>query len=333
MKKLFALMLAALMIVSLAACGSAPTATEAPPAATEAAAKAPAEEAKKVIGINIGNPQYETFQIVERSLTDACKAHGWDYIVTYGTNEQIIENYKVLLAQNVDAIACFGVNADTGSAATELAAAEGVPVVSIDVQYNGAYYFGANNQRAGEVTGEALAEHIKSKFNGEVDMIVHFYTESNGPEVLKRNTGAQDAIEAALGRTFTDDELFWFDVQDDTLAKQNAIDFLSAHPDMDNLVFITCSDAWGPSIESAIEMMDRVDDVLMGTQNESNYTIDNFLLPEENSWVCSSAYYFDRYGDYVMNIIEDLFNGKEVPELSFMDHEAITRENAAEFKK
>ena len=90
MKKIIALVLAAMMVLSLAACGAkteAPAATQAPaaPAATEAPA-APAENtgAGKSVGIAMPTQSYERWIKDGGNMKAQLEAKGFNVILQYG---------------------------------------------------------------------------------------------------------------------------------------------------------------------------------------------------------------------------------------------------------
>jgi ABC-type sugar transport system substrate-binding protein len=73
-----------------------------------------------------------------------------------------------MLLQGADLIVDFNVNAEIGGSLVDYCGERGVPVIGIDVKYVGVdgeegWFFGANNQQAGEVAGEGLAKAIKEK--------------------------------------------------------------------------------------------------------------------------------------------------------------------------
>ena len=43
------------------------------------------------------------------------------------------------------------------------------------------------------------------------------------------------------------------------------------------------------------------------------------------------AFFFNKYGDYLIPAMIDKLNGKDIGDAIYVDHEVITRENAEEY--
>lgn len=149
-----------------------------------------AEEAR-TIGVIIGAPEAPFFKIVEDGIAAACQELGWETMVTYGKNEKVMEHGRLFISQEVDAIINFGVTTNTGEQLVEEATAAGIPVVDVDVDCGG-YFFGANNELAGAVLGDALADYLEENVPNHADLsmkAVMFWSGNEGEVVRMRLTG------------------------------------------------------------------------------------------------------------------------------------------------
>jgi len=140
--KVLSLLLLAVMVISLAACGATeePAATQAPaqPAATEASAEPTAPQVTQtgyVIGLAVHeNPAESSFWgVVETGAKDAAKAMGVE-LKSGGSNDpavqaQLIETY---VADGVDGIIVSLANPDAMKDAVLKATSAGIPVITIN---------------------------------------------------------------------------------------------------------------------------------------------------------------------------------------------------------
>ena len=140
MKKILAILLALVMILSLAACGSTETATpakeEETTETTPAEEEAPAEETpaddKITIGYVIAGP--DDYYNVSAEVVKLCgEQNGWEVVVLNSeyTPEKEISNFEYLIAMEVDGIMCIAANSESVQTAANLAAEAGIPTVFV----------------------------------------------------------------------------------------------------------------------------------------------------------------------------------------------------------
>lgn len=318
MKKVLALVLMAILLVG---------------------ATAYAEEGEKTIGIIIGVPEVPFFGVVENSIKERCDANGWNYLIGYGTNEKILESGRMFIAQEVDAIVNFGVTTNTGETLVEEATAVGIPVIDVDVACGG-YYFGANNEQAGAVLGEALADYIEQIENYEdlTMKAVMFWGGREGEDVRKRMTGVIKGLNErgitniSEDNNYENDTVIWQNVTDESQTKDYAKNQLSAlEGDTDLIILVGISDYYGPYMTAAVDECGLDNSrVLIVTHNESETFAEN-LKDEDTPWIASTAYLPQEYGNYIEGMLKTLFAGEELAEKTLMSHVALTRENINDY--
>lgn len=297
-------------------------------------------EDKRTIGIIIGAPDAPFFKLVEDGLVANCDANGWDYLIGYGQNEKILEHGRLFISQEVDAIVNFGCTTNTGETLVEEAALAGIPVVDVDVDCGG-YYFGANNELAGAVLGEALADYLEGTEGlAEKNMkAVMFWSGNEGEAVRKRLTGVIKGLNErgitniSMDNDYNNDTIVWQNVLDNSQVKELSKNQISALADStDLLLLIMVSDFYASSAVAAVEECGlNKDKVLIVSHNESDAFAENLKDPE-TPWIASTAYLPQEYGNYIVNkILLPVFNGEEVEHLTLMDHVAITVANINDF--
>lgn len=292
-------------------------------------------EEEKTVGVIIGVPEVPFFAQVEKGIKEQCEANGWKCLLGYGTNEKVLESGRMFIAQEVDAIVNFGVTTNTGATLIEEAGAVGIPVIDVDVDCGG-YYFGANNEQAGAVLGEVLADHLESVEGiAEKSMkAVCFWGGREGEDVRKRLTGVIKGLNErgitniSEENNYENDTVVWQIVVDESQTKDYTKNQLSALADTtDLIVLIGVSDFYGPYMTAAIEEcgLDK-SRVLVVTHNESETFADN-LKDENTPWIASTAYLPQEYGTYIAGMLKTLFEGGDLARQTLMSHVALTREN------
>ena len=200
-----------------------------------------------IIGFNNGSTTVDFLRLVGESMVREAENYGVKLLVAESNfdPEKILPNVDNMLLHGADIIVDFNVNAEIGGSLVDYCGERGVPVIGIDVAYTGvngeqAWFFGANNQMAGYVAGQGLAEKIKADWDGEIEQALFFHNSENGPVVRLRMSGMLDAMRDE-GIEISDDMVEWIEMggggSDTTLvANQKMTDWLTAHPDLSKIV-------------------------------------------------------------------------------------------------
>jgi ribose transport system substrate-binding protein len=172
-----------------------------------------------IIGFNNGSTTVDFLRQVGESMQRAADKAGVKLLVAESNfdAEKILPNVDNLVLQGAQIIVDFNVNAQIGGSLVDYLAPKNIKVIGIDVAYTGAkgdqaWFFGANNQQAGEVAGAGLAKAIKDKWGGQVDALVLFFNSENGDLVKKRLTGMADGMKAA-GIALADSKIILIDMR------------------------------------------------------------------------------------------------------------------------
>ncbi|MDC7124755.1 MAG: sugar ABC transporter substrate-binding protein [Spirochaetales bacterium] len=295
-----------------------------------------------IIGFNNGSTTVDFLRIVGESMERAAKENGVKLLVAESNFEveKILPNVDNMLVQGADIIVDFNVNAEVGGSLVDYCGQQGVPVIGIDVEYvspsgEKAWFFGADNQRAGEVAGTGLAVAINEDWNGEIDKLLLFWNSENGPLVKKRLSGMYDGIRNA-GISLSEDNVEYINVtggSDTTLAANNKMtDWLTAHPDLHRIAVGAVNCETGHGVFSAVQTTDRDGDVLLATNNNSGQTLAAFEQGQ-NCWLGGVAYYPNRYGDYIIPLCIKILNGENPSKIQTMEHEFLTRDDVDKIKQ
>jgi ribose transport system substrate-binding protein len=335
-KKLLAVLLAGLMAGSLFAGGGRQQ-------TQTGGYKFPVIEKKDVvIGFNNGSTTVDFLRLVGDSMVRAAAANGVKILVAESAfdTERIIHNVDNLLLRGANIIVDFNVNAEVGGSLVDYCGQRGVPVIGVDVMYTGArgdegWFFGADNQMAGETAGRGLAQAVKAKWGGQIDYLLLFFNSENGDLVKKRLSGIYDGL-LKEGISVDQRNVAFIDMggggSDTTLAgNEKMTNWLTAHPNLRRIGVGTVNCETGQGVFSAVQTANRDSQVLIVTNNNSNQTLAAFQLGD-NAWVGGSAFFPNRYGEYIVPLCIDILAGKNPGKIQTVKHEFLGRNNIREIR-
>jgi ribose transport system substrate-binding protein len=293
------------------------------------------EETEKTykLGFNNYSDSHEFCYKVHEGIKNACDEYGVELLYAEGMMDaqKVVNNVDTFLLQGVDVIFEFNWMPEVGKQITETAKAQGVAMISGDVEYEGAYYFGVNNYGAGVVLGEFLGEEIENRWQGEVDSIVIVYYEAGGDALKQRMGGIVDGLKKKYP-DFPEDKIKWFDNNGDAMRAQTiAMDYLTAHPDDSRIIFAANNDEGGVGTLAAVETANRQDDVLIVSHGADTPFRENIRAGKGDVWIGSVLYGPERYGSYLIPMVVDIIDGKDVPDKVHLEHLVITQNNIDEY--
>lgn len=347
MKKLFFLMVAFLLVFALIAAGCTGTDTGATAsvstepseaASTEAASsEAATESADSII---IGYNAYGDAVDFSKNLTAGLEAEAAKIGATVlkadtgGDPVVALSNAKTFITQGADIIIDSSWVVSACESVAKECEANDVPCIISDiyVDVDSAYYMGVDNEQVGLVTGEAVADYAEANWDGQVDQIVISYVEAFGEGVKPRVSGVPVAVRAA-GIDLPEENVTWVDPgsSDATVAgKQQATDFLTAHPDDKHIVFVGANDQMAAGLLAGVETSNRSDDCIVVSVG-CDSTAQANLHSTDNVWLGSTAFFPEKYGEILVNMAQDILAGNQIDKEQFVENVFITRDNIDQY--
>lgn len=328
---------------------SAEASTEATTEASEEASEPAADgDATCVIGLNAGTESNQFHSDVNNSIKNVAAENGVE--VLYAVSEfdagQIIPKVESLLQQGANVIVDFNVNGQVGGNLIDVVKeAGGKGVIGVDVEYisasgEKAWFMGANNQVAGELCGQAIADYALENKDGKVEYLVLFYNSENGDEVKKRMSGAIDGLKSK-GIEVPEENIEYIDLggggSETTIQGRDKMTaWLTAHPDAHSVGVVAVNDETTTGALAAAETLGRQEDCIFASHNVSQVYIDAALSGDlYEGYTGSVAYYPERYGEYIVPLAMDIASGKNTnPEEKItVDHVFITPDQVEEYSK
>ncbi len=340
MKKRIALLLAVAMLAGITACGTKERgeAPKAPAQEQGEQEEAPEDSGKPIsLAFNDRN-RTEPFHIsLYEGLKAAVEAKGWGYqeAINDGDTMKHLQGNESFITKEVDIIVDFTCLPETGEVCAEAAAEAGIPFITVDVDYGeNAYFFGVDGYDAGTKLGQGAVPILKERF-GQVDWIVLLSVASLHPSLQRRLDGVIDAVEAEFGE-IDDAHLVVMDCTDDVKTATYTRDFLNAHPDDSNILFIGTNDDRGYACNGQINALGRVDDCALVSFNGDPAAREDLKAQADeetaSAWIASIAFNPHKYGDQIVAYAEEILAGK-AEKTKNCETTVLTRDNIHDYLK
>lgn len=291
-------------------------------------------EEELYIGYSNMQLQEDFFITVSNGLKAAAEANSVKFEETIANRDAVLmaQNIETFLLKEVDLVIDFNVLAETGAQMAARCAEEGVPMISIDCLYDGAYFFGVDNYGAGVALGEGTVEFVEEKLDGKVNWIVSLWDSQSGDTIKARCDGVVDVIAEKYG--VAEENIVWIDsLADDVKTGTMTRDWLNSHPDATNIVFVGQNDDRGYAINNVVEKEGRVEDCIIVSHNADPASIENLQahMDGDTAWVASASYNSHLYGEQVMDMALRILAGEEVPQSEYTKVTTVSYKNVAEY--
>lgn len=274
------------------------------------------------------------FITVSNGLKEAAKANGVKFEETIANRDAVLmaQNIEAFLLKDVDLVIDFNVLAETGTEMATRCAEAGVPMISIDCLYDGAYFFGVDNYGAGVALGEGTCEFVDERFGGEIEYIVSLWDSQSGDTIKARCQGVVDVLAEKYG--VDAEHQVWIDsLADDVKTGTMTRDWLNSHPDAKNIVFVGQNDDRGYAINNVVEKEGRADDCIIVSHNADPASVENLQahLDGSTAWVATASYNSHLYGEQVMDMALRILKGEEVAQSEYTRVTTVSYKNVEEY--
>lgn len=241
-----------------------------------------------------------------------------------------VRNMEFLMTMDVDGVVQFNVDESVAPVIMSMADEAGIPVIAIDIPHPGATFFGADNQYAGELAGEFMAQRAIERWDGQIDALLLIDQMASGDLPRRRIFGAIDGIRNVMGE-FDEDRVFVVEgLQDPATAQRVTADFLSANPDLEHILILPLQmDAW-LGAKAAVEIAGREEHVMLMAQNEDFFVEHARNFPEEDFLIGAVCFFLTRYGYWIAPAMRSILDGNPAPDFVYVDHVVVHRGNIDE---
>ena len=274
------------------------------------------------------------FITVSNGLHAAAEANNIKFEETIANRDAVLmaQNIESFLMKEVDLLIDFNVLPETGAEMAIRCAEAGIPMISIDALYEGAYFFGVDNYGAGVALGEGTVEFVEEKLGGKVNYIVTLWDSQAGEAVKDRCDGVVDIIAEKYGVAV--ENQIWLDcMADDVKTSAMTRDWLNSHPDATNILFIGQNDDRGYAINNIVESEGRVDDCIIVSHNADPASVENLQahLDGSTAWVATASYNSHLYGEQVIDMALRILAGEEVAQSEYTKVTTVSYKTVEEY--
>lgn len=240
-----------------------------------------------------------------------------------------LKNARKLAACGVDLVLDFQTHTRVAPAISAIFREAGLPLVAIEVPHPDAFFYGADNYRAGALAGRVLGQWAKQHWNGQVDQILLLGVETIGSVPQLRLSGARAGIRKILVHvpetSFAVVEAKW-----DFLRAFEAVRKHLRHVPPFKTLITGINDMIVLGGLRAFEEAGRSQDcvaVSMGGIPEAR----SELTREGTRLIGSVGFFPELYGADIIRIALDILEHREVPPAVYARHELLTARNVSNF--
>jgi ribose transport system substrate-binding protein len=236
------------------------------------------------------------------------------------------KNFKT---QGVDGYLNFQVFQDASKRIC--AAGPSVPVISIDIHQKPCErsFMGANNLYAGYISGRAVGQYFKRRFNCEYDAFVSLESTAAGVVNEQRMGGYRRGFTGVCGKIHDLRKVDGADRIDP--ARTKFADTLTALPGRKRIIVVSINDDGIEGALAAARTAGRKNDLYVSGQGADPSAWCE--IKNNKQWIADSAYFPERYGEIGVPYLIRLIKGRKVPTELFVPHTVITGANITKFYK
>lgn len=264
---------------------------------------------------------------VTESLADAAEEANVDLVILNNkeSRKEALHNADIFVREKVDLVIEFQLHAEIAPLLVSRYANARIPMISIDVPHPGAYYYGADNYKAGRMGGVHLGRWAAHNWQGQIDEILLLGTVVAGPVIEARTSGMLEGIHRVLPH-ITEKPVYRYDTRvqfDRTLEtvrkhlrrRQSQHILVGAGNDMTALAALQAFRDYGMEQNCAIIGQDGVADARQE------------LRRPQTRLIGTVGYFPESYGKNLIRIALEILHKQMVPLATFTHHELITPEN------
>jgi ribose transport system substrate-binding protein len=202
-----------------------------------------------------------------------------------------------------------------------------VPTIAIDIHQAPCenVFMGANNHRAGEITGVAVGEAMQAENDCAYDLVVTLESPQVGTVNEERTMGMLDGFSSICGAIPSDmlNRLGVGGTTDQALDQVTSL--LPTIPSGGIIIILSLNDDMALGALAAARTAGRQTELRIGAQGADPSAWKEIACTPE--WLADAAYFPERYGLTLVPAMIDLLNGEEVPPVLYTPHEAVNKDN------
>ena len=265
---------------------------------------------------------------VTESLRAAAMSAGIELLVLDNqyNGEIARQNAEEFIKQRVDLVIEFQTDRYVAPIIANRLAANGIPLIAVDIPHPNAVFFGVDNYRAGLEAGELLGAYAQKFWGGQVDLVVGLDLAKAGTLVQSRITGAFEGIRAKIGN-LQDKHLIRVDgtgLEEESYKAMHTV--LMKHRKAKHILVAPSNDtsALG-ALHAAREL--RRDRNLAILSHDCIPAVMEEMKQEKSPLIGSISHEVATYGPRLVQLGLAVLNGEGVPPYNYVEHRLVSRFN------
>ena len=200
-----------------------------------------------------------------------------------------------------------------------------IPIIAMEIPHPGAFYYGANNYRAGVIGGKALAQACLSRWSGKVDQVLLLAQPVAGALPQARLDGTVAMLRELLPK-FSTGLVRVVDGKGRFEASLNAVRRCLRFNSSERVLVsgvndLSCLGALRAFSEAGLEE----NCIIVGQNAVIEARIE--LRQPGTPYVGTVGYFPEQYGELVITLALDILQDRKPPHSTFVRHQLITKEN------
>ena len=205
----------------------------------------------------------------------------------------------------------------------------GIPVISIDYPVPGSVYIGVDNYEAGLIAGRWLGDYTVEKWAGNVDLVIIVYSPLEGEFIGQLFQGIEKGLKSRI--EVPEEKIVRVDGEGRTdQTAQVMKSALSRFPDANRILIGVGNDACAAGALTALKDAGKTGEAVIIGQGMQE-TLRKMMMEGNTPIKAGVAYFPEKYGEISMQAIRELIEGKEVPDVIYVDTALLTKENILEY--
>jgi ribose transport system substrate-binding protein len=272
---------------------------------------------------------------VRRGLERAAQEAGIVDLVTVDNRldgEAAIAAADRLLAQGLDLLIEYQVDARAGDVIMARCRAAGVPAIAVDIPMVGATFFGVDNYRAGHMAGVGLGEWVRDHWDGSADAVVVLEEPRTGIYAEARLRGQLEGLEEIVG-PLPGGAIVRLDCGNTAETTEARLIPLLREPALAaarRIAVLSINDDAAIGAIAAARRLSRAEEVIVVGQGADRRAREEMLRPDSRL-VGSTSYMPERYGERLIPLALSILRREPVPPAVHVEHHFVTAANLHEF--
>ena len=239
-----------------------------------------------------------------------------------------VRNAQQFVHEKVDLVIEFQTHSQVAPEVSSILANAGIPLIAIEIPHPGAFYYGANNYRAGWMAGHHLAQYCFNLWDGKFDDLLTLGLPMAGEIPQTRLSGLVAGLREVLPK-FNDRQVISLNGHGQY---EKSLEVVRKHLRNNQGKRILIGGINDPSSLGALRAFEeagRAEHCLVVGQNAS-VEARREIRRKNSRFIGSVGYFPEVYGEAVVGFAFDILRGKKVPPTLFVKHRMITSANVNE---